>query len=93
MRTSTKKNRQATTNEDDDFCLADTLALMNDEELERMAEEDAQSDVSSSAYEGIPLDKATLKAGLIESYRKLRAEWPTQRRERMNQVQRIGGGQ
>ena len=58
-----------------------------------MAEEHAGADVSSSAYEGIPLDKGKFKAGLIESYRKLRAEWPTQRRERMNQVQRLGSRQ
>lgn len=60
--------------EDDDFCLADTLVGMSDEEIERMAEHDAESEVASSALSGIPLDKATLRTGLIESYQKLRAE-------------------
>lgn len=74
MRTSRKKDRQAADDTDDDFCLADTLTDLNDEELARMAEEHAQADVSSSAYEGIPLDKERLKAGLLASYRQMRAE-------------------
>ena len=74
--------------EDDDFCLADGLVDASDEVIERMAEE---ADVASSAYEGIPLDKEALRIGLIESYKKLRAEWPIQRSERMTE-QRMGAG-
>lgn len=69
---------------DDDCCLADVLVSMSDQELERMAEADARAEVSSSAYEGIPLDGEALKAGLLESYKKLRAEWPTQHRSRQS---------
>ncbi len=58
----------------DNFCLANSPVYLNDEELDRLADEEAQAEVTSSAYEGIPLDKAFIKAGLIESYRKLRAE-------------------
>ena len=58
----------------DDFCLADSLVQLSDDELDRLADEEAQAEVTSSAYEGIPLDKEFIKAGLIESYRKLRAE-------------------
>ena len=60
--------------EQDEFCLADSLAHLTDEELDQLADEEAQAEVTSSAYEGIPLDKEFIKAGLIESYRKLRAE-------------------
>lgn len=86
MRTSTKKDRQPAALRYDDFCLADVLVDMSDEEIERMAGEHAATDVSSSAYEGIPLDEARLKAGLIESYKKLRAEWPAQRHARKRAV-------
>ena len=79
--------------EADDFCLADGLVDAGDQEIERMAEEDAEADVASSAYEGIPLDKEELRIGLIESYKKLRAEWPLQRRERMAEQRRVAGRQ
>ena len=72
--TRTKKGRRAAADEDDDFCLADTLVDASDEELERMAEADAQNEVTSSAYEGIPLDKAALKTGLRAAYKRIRAE-------------------
>ena len=74
MGASTKKDRQAADKKDEDFRLADALTLRSDEELEQMAEEHAQADVSSSAYEGIPLDKAALKAGLLAAYKQVRAE-------------------
>ena len=74
VRTSTRKDRRPTDDQDDDFCLADTLVNASDEELERMAETDAQNEVTSSAYEGIPLDKAALKAGLLAAYKQVRAE-------------------
>ena len=54
--------------------MADTLTDLTDEELARMAEEHAEADVSSSALEGIPLDKERLRAGLLASYQKMRAE-------------------
>lgn len=47
---------------------------MSDEELERMAEANAQNEVTSSAYKGIPLDKAALKTGLLAAYKQVRAE-------------------
>lgn len=74
MRTSTENEQQSPSDAEEGFCLADTLVDLNDEELARMAEEHAQADASSSALEGIPLDKEWLKVGLLESYRKLRAE-------------------
>ncbi len=83
-------DRAAVLDGEDDFCLADRMALASDEELEQWAEEDARDTVSSSAYEGIPLDEALLKAELIESYQRLRAEWPTQRRERLAEIELIG---
>ena len=51
------ESRRQPDDEDDDFCLADGLVDASDQEIERMAEEDAEADVASSAYEGIPLDK------------------------------------
>ena len=88
--TSTKKDQPAAFDEDDDFCLADRLVDASDEEIEQMAEQDAEADVASSAYEGIPLDKEALRIGLIESYKKLRGEWPAQRRERMAEQRQMG---
>ena len=72
--TSTRKDRRSTADQNDDFCLADGLADASDEELERMAEADAQNEVTSSAYEGIPLDKAALRTGLLAAYKQVRAE-------------------
>lgn len=88
--TGPKADRAAAFDEDDDFCLADGLVDASDEEIEQIAEREAENEVSSSAYEGIPLDKEALRIGLIESYKKLRAEWPAQRRERMAEVAQIG---
>ena len=65
--------------EEEAFSLVDTLTDLSDADLERMCEREAQSEVDSSAYEGIPLDKAAMKAGLLDSYRKLRAERQTAR--------------
>ena len=60
--------------EDNAFCLADTLTNLSDADLEKVCEAEAQNEVDSSALEGIPLDKAELKAGLLVSYKKLRDE-------------------
>ena len=90
MRKGVESRRQPD-DEDDDFCLADGLVDASDQEIERMAEEDAEADVASSAYEGIPLDKEALRIGLIESYKKLRAEWPIQRSERMTEQRMVAG--
>ena len=73
MKTSTENDHQPA-DEEDRFSLAETLKEISDEELARMAEEHAEADVSSSALEGIPLDKERLKAGLLASYQKMRAE-------------------
>ena len=56
------------------FCLADTLVHLSDAELERVCDAEAQNEVDSSAYEGIPLDKEALKTGLLASYKRLRSE-------------------
>ena len=93
MSKGVESHRQPAEDEDGDFCLADTLVNMSDAEIEQMAEEDARADVTSSAYEGIPLDKAALRIGLIESYKKLRAEWPIQRSERMTEQRMVAGRQ
>lgn len=77
MRTSADTSSQSMApglEKPDDFCLADSLVHLSDDELDRLADEEAQAEVTSSAYEGIPLDKEFIKTGLIESYRKLRAE-------------------
>lgn len=79
MRTSTENDHQPDDDQEESFCLADTLTDLTDAELERMAEEHAEADVSSSALEGIPLDKARLKAGLLASYQQMRAERQTAR--------------
>jgi hypothetical protein len=79
VRTSTENDRQPDDEEEESFCLADTLTDLSDEELARMAEEHAEADVSSSALEGIPLDKERLKAGLLASYQRMRAERAAQR--------------
>ena len=81
MRTSTENDQQPAADDADGFCLADTLADLTDAELEQMAEEHAQGDVSSNALEGIPLDKARMKAGLLASYQKMRAERQTDRQQ------------
>ena len=74
MRTSTENDQQPAADDEESFCLADTLTDLTDEELARMAEEHAEADVSSSALEGIPLDKERLRVGLLASYQKMRAE-------------------
>ena len=90
LTTGPKAGRVAAFDEDDDFCLADGLVDASDEEIEQMAERDAENEVSSSAYEGIPLDKVRLRAGLIECYKKVRAEWPAQRGERLAGQRQMG---
>ena len=47
-----------------------------DEEIERLAEADVQAEVSSSPHAGIPLNKARLKAWLIECYQKMSPDLP-----------------
>ncbi len=74
METSAKKDQPTAADEDDDFCLADTLVGMSDEEIERMAERDAESEVSSCALSGIPLDQTALEGGLTALYLRVRAE-------------------
>ena len=59
-----------------DFTLAERYAQLSADELERYIEEEAEAEVSSSAYEGIPLDKERIKAGLRELYQSLRAGKP-----------------
>ena len=56
------------------FSLAERYAELSDDELERRADEEADAEAASSAYEGIPLDKERIKAGLLETYRNLRTE-------------------
>lgn len=92
MNKGAERHWQPADEKDDDFCLADAVVKLTDEQLEQLAEDDAQAEVSSCAYEGIPLDKASLKAGLIEFYRKLRTEWPSQRAEQMAEIERISRG-
>ena len=58
----------------EDFCLAERLLLLTDEELNRLADQEAAAEVASSAYEGIPLDQAALRTGLLETYRLLIAK-------------------
>lgn len=60
--------------EDEAFCLADTLTGMSDEEIARMAKQEAESEVSSCALSGIPLDQAPLEEGLTMVYLRVRAE-------------------
>lgn len=80
METSAENDEfQPPSAEDETFCLADTLTDLTAAELERVCDAEAQNEVDSSAYEGIPLDKAALKAGLLESYKKVRAERQTAR--------------
>ena len=69
-------NSLAAANGDDlyDFTLAERYALLSEEEVESYAEREAEAEVSSSAYEGIPLDKERIKAGLLETYRTLIAK-------------------
>ena len=57
--------------------MADTLADLTHEELARMAEEHAEAEISSSALEGIPLDKERLKAGLLATYQQMHTERQT----------------
>ena len=65
VETSTESDEyQPASAKDKAFSLADTL----------VCEKLAQNEVDSSAYEGIPLDKESLKAGLLVSYKKVRDE-------------------
>ena len=59
-----------------DFTLAERYAQLSVDELERYIEAEAEAEVSSSAYEGIPLDKERIKAGLRELYQSVRAGTP-----------------
>ena len=80
METSAENDEyQPASAEDSAFCLADTLTDLSDAELERVCEVEAQNEVDSSAYEGIPLEKEALKAGLLVAYKKLRDERATRR--------------
>ena len=56
------------------FSLAERYALLDDAALERLALAEAEAEVISSAYEGIPLDGVKLKAELLATYREIRAE-------------------
>lgn len=60
--------------EREDFCLAERLLLLTDEELNQLADQEAAAEVASSAYEGVPLDQAALRTGLLETYRVLIAQ-------------------
>ena len=57
-----------------DFSLAERYTRLSDDELERRADEEAEAEAASSAYEGIPLSKERIKAGLLDTYRSLRAK-------------------
>ena len=79
METSTKPAASTTVvagNDDDlyNFTLAERYARLSEEELESYVDKEAEAEVSSSAYEGIPLDKERIKAGLLETYRALIAQ-------------------
>ena len=75
VETSTENDEyQPASAEDTAFSLADTLTGLDDAQLEQVCEALAQNEVASSAYEGIPLDKDSLKAGLLESYKRVRDE-------------------
>jgi spore germination protein YaaH len=79
METSAKPADSTATitgNSDDlyNFTLAERYVLLSEEELERYIDQEAEAEVSSSAYEGIPLDKERIKAGLRELYRELRVQ-------------------
>ncbi len=80
VETSTENDEyQPASAEETAFSLADTLADLDDTQLEQMCEALAQNEVASSAYEGVPLDKDSLKAGLLESYKRVRDERAAQR--------------
>ncbi len=75
MKASTENDEyQPASAEDKAFCSADTLTNLSDAELEKLCDSLAQNEVDSSAYEGIPLDKEALKAGLLVGYKKVRDE-------------------
>ena len=78
METSTKPAASTTVvgNDDDlyNFTLAERYARLSEEELESYVDKEAEAEVSSSAYEGIPLDKERIRAGLLETYRALIAQ-------------------
>lgn len=74
METSTENDEYQPPGDDDDFCLADTVVGMSDEEIARLAKQEAESEVSSSALSGIPLDQAPLEEGLTMMYLRVRAE-------------------
>ena len=61
---------------DDDlynFTLAERYALLSEAELEQRIEQEADIEVSSSAYEGVPLDKEEVKNVLRRTYQRLRS--------------------
>ena len=75
METSTESDEyQPASSKDKAFSLADTLTDLDNTQLEQVCEKLEQNEVDSSAYEGIPLDKESLKAGLLVSYKKVRDE-------------------
>ena len=79
VETSTESDEyQPASAEDNAFSLADTLTDLDDAQLEQVCEQLAQNEVASSAYEGIPLDKDSLKAGLLVSYKRARDEQAAQ---------------
>ncbi len=60
---------------DDDlynFTLAERYALLTEAELEQRIDQEADIEVSSSAYEGVPLDKEEVKNVLRRTYQRLR---------------------
>lgn len=77
METNTESDASSASDEASDvlydFSLVERYAQLSDDELERRADEEASAEAASSAYEGIPLNKERIKAGLLETYRSLRA--------------------
>ena len=54
------------------FTLAERYALLTEAELEQRIDQEADIEVSSSAYEGVPLDKEEVKNVLRRTYQRLR---------------------
>jgi hypothetical protein len=49
--------------------MGDLLLTMSPADVEKMAEATASSEVESAAFEGVRLDKETLKKDLLKDYR------------------------
>ena len=69
-----QRKHPAATRPAEGFSLAERYALLSDAELEEMAARKARAEVTSSAYEGVPLDEPKLRAELLALYREIRAE-------------------